>query len=63
MHVVVPVDVLSQIPFENVGIVSLPIVVELGLDHREEVLGLRIVEAVSFAGHGLDDPIRSSASL
>lgn len=49
-HVVVPVDVLPQIPLENIGVVSLPIVVKLGLDHREEVLGLRVVEAVYSCG-------------
>ena len=35
---------------------SLPIVAKLGLGHREEVLGLRVVEAASFAGHGPGDP-------
>ena len=35
---------------------SLPIVAKLGLGHREEVPGLRVVEAVSFAGHGPGDP-------
>lgn len=43
---------LLQIPLEDIGVVSLPIVVKLGLGRREEVLGLRVVEAVSFAGHG-----------
>ena len=55
-HVVVPVDIPLQIPLEDIGVVSLPIVVKLGLDHREEVFGLRVVEAVSLAGHGLGDP-------
>lgn len=35
---------------------SLPIVAKLGLGRREEVLGLRVVEAASFAGHGPGDP-------
>lgn len=55
-HVAIPVDTLLQIPLEDIGVVSLPIAAKLGLGRREEVLGLRVVEAVSFAGHGPGDP-------
>ena len=49
-HIAIPVDMLLQIPLEDIGAVFLPIVVKLGLDHREGVLGPRVVEAIYSCG-------------